>query len=75
MGKLKMSNELYINDLAPGAGTFKYYNYFVLGIKVKTKKEVYEAITLKISKIIRKDKITKELAMFDYENLSFNEVK
>ena len=66
-----MDNDLYVNDLMSGSGTMKYYNYYVNGIKIKTKKMVYEAIKLKISKIIRKDKIDGKLQLFNYKTMRF----
>ena len=71
-----MDNDLFVNDLANGSGTIKYYDYFINGIIVKNKSCVYEAIKLKISNILRRDKINNEVTKFNYENLKFEkEVK
>ena len=69
--KLKMDNDLFVNDLMNGSGTFKYYDYYVNGIKVRNKSDVYQAIKLNISKIIRKDKIDGKLSPFNYKTLRF----
>ena len=66
-----MDNDLFVNDLAEGRGTLKYCSYFVGGIRVKSKSDVYEAIKLKISNIIRKDNITNTISKFNYKTLSF----
>ena len=69
--KLKMDNNLFVNDLMSGSGTLKYYDYYANGIKLKTKSGVYEAIKLKIAKIIRKDKINGKLSPFNHKTLRF----
>ena len=66
-----MDNDLFVNDLMGGSGTTKYYDYYVNGIKVRNKSDVYKAIKLKISKIIRKDKIDGRLSPFNYKTLRF----
>ncbi len=71
MAKLKMDNDLFVNDLMSGSGTTKYYDYFVSGIKVRNKSDVYGAIKLKIANIIRKDKIDGKIAKFHYKSLRF----
>lgn len=71
MTKLKMDNDLFVNDLRAGTGTTKYYDYFVNGIKVRNKSDVYEAIKLKISNILRKEKSDKTLAKFNHKTLRF----
>lgn len=71
MKQLKMSNDLFVSDLASGTGSIKYYDYFVSGLKIKTKSAVYEAIKLKISKIGRVDKITHKFSYFNYETMRF----
>ena len=71
-----MDNDLFVPDLMSGSGTTKYYDYFVNGIKVRNKSEVYKAIKLKISNILRKDKIDNKLAKFNHNTLRFeNEAK
>lgn len=73
--KLKMKSNLWISDLDAGTGTLKYYDYYVSGIKVKSKSAVYEAIQLKIATIIRKEKADGTLAHFNYKTLRFEEKK
>ena len=58
-----MDNNLFV--------TLKYYSYFANGIRLKTKKSVYEAIKLKIANVIRKDKMDKKVSRFDYKTLRF----
>ena len=71
MKTFRMDNNLFIFDLRSGSGSPKYYDYFANGTKLRSKKDVYEAIKLKISKIARKDKITKEITIFNYKTLRF----
>ena len=66
-----MDNDLFIYDLESGKGSPKYYNYFISGIKVRSKRDVYKAIKLKILNIIRKDKITGSVHKFNYKKLRF----
>lgn len=75
MSKLRMDNELFINDLASGSGTLKYYDYFANGVKLRSKGDVYKAIKLKIVNIVRKDKIDNSIAKFNYSTLRFEVAK
>ena len=67
----KMENDLYVTGLRPGSGSLKYYDYYVNNIKIVTKKDVYKAIKLGISNVLRKDKITGKMEKFDYKKLNF----
>ena len=71
MVKLKMSNELFIPELMSGSGTLKYYDYFVNGIKVRSKGDVYRAIKNKTKNICQKDKIDGKITKFNHLTLSF----
>ncbi len=66
-----MKQKEYIEDLRTGAGSLKYYNYYVTGLKINSKKGVLEAIQLKIKKIGRVDKITKKFEYYNYKEKRF----
>ena len=73
--KTKMDNNFFISDLADGNGSIKHYNYFVSGIKVRTKRAVYVAMKLRIAQIIRVDKIINKRHIFNYKTRSFEEMQ
>lgn len=74
MKTFHMNNDLFIYDLETGKGSPKYYVYWAGGTKLRAKKDVYEAIKLKL-RVLRQDKITKEVQIFNYKTLRFEKVK
>ena len=71
MRTFNMDNDLYVQDLRTGTGSTKWFDYFVNGIRIKTKTDVYKAIKLKIKNIVRKDKIGNKIERFNHKTLSF----
>ena len=61
--------------LRRGAGSLKYYSYSANGIKLRSKELVLEAISLKVSNVLRRDKIMERTEKFDYKTNEFVEVK
>ena len=53
----------------------KYYSYSANGIKLRSKELVLEAISLKVSNVLRRDKIMERTEKFDYKTNEFVEVK
>ena len=62
---------MYIMELRSGTGSLKDYKYWTGGIVLISKKSVKESIKLKL-RLLRKDKITKEVTIFNYKTLSFD---
>jgi len=60
--------------LRRGAGSLKHYSYSANGIKLRSKELVLEAISLKVSKVMRKDKIMDKYQKFDYKTNEFVDV-
>jgi hypothetical protein len=78
MKNFQMKNDLFIQDIAEGHGSLNYYNYFVNGLKIQSKTDVYKAIQLKCSIIIRQGKgiyNNGKTEKFNYKTLKFEEVK
>lgn len=69
-----MAEKQQIHCLSKGSGSLKHYKYWTGGIKLTTKRAIMEAIGLKL-RLLRKDKITSKIELFDYKKLNFGEVK
>lgn len=68
---MNMDNDLWVTDLEAGSGSLKHYTYFANGLRLHTKRNVYEAIKLKLSCVIRKDKIMGSIEKFNYSTMRF----
>ena len=63
----------FINDISKGQGGLKYYSYWSSGIKLTTKGAIVEAINLGL-RLLRKDKITNKVQLFNYKSLRFGAI-
>ena len=64
----------YVEALARGNGSLKYYRYWCGGIGINTKEGVREAIKLRL-RVLRRDKITKKVEIYNYKTKDFEVVR
>jgi len=63
----------FVNDISKGNGGIRYYSYWTGGIILTTKKAIVEAINLGL-RLLRKDKITNDVQLFNYKTLRFDKI-
>lgn len=61
------------NCIQKGSGSPTHYKYWTGGVKLLTKRAILKAITLKL-RILRKDKITNLVEVFNYKSQEFDGV-
>lgn len=57
-----------------GTGSTKYYSYWTGGIRLTTKKAIKQALDLKF-KVLRQDRLIKDVEEFNYKSLCFEKVR
>jgi len=74
---MKKTNQLLqkgIYVLEKGKGSLKHYKYWTGGVVLRNKETIAEAIELKL-RILRQDKITNKIEVFDYKTNNFRSIK
>jgi hypothetical protein len=69
-----MDNNFFISDLESGKGSPKYFKYFVQGIRVFRKSDIYRGLKLKLP-CMRIDKLTGKIEFFNHTTKFFEVYK